>query len=303
MSQPALASEAVSLTSDWAEIIGAMNDGGTFTFRTSSGGILVEQTGAFTTFKLLGEGRIGSVVSDDLDVRFLFRHWTAGQAHPAHTTLDFIDVTGQVCTSIHASDDQARETLERVIGQFGTNDAAPPVPAAGRRPAKPDSEVDIEALRADWAAMTNVHHFEALLGRHGLGRVQAFRLVGGDYASELSADAVPALFEALDASGEEIMIFVANRGMVQIYSGPARGHARVGHGWEVMNGASKVYLPDSALDHIWLVNKPTAAGIISSLEICSESEDQALASIFGRHPHGDAQPEGWLDLLNTLPRR
>jgi putative heme degradation protein len=64
-----------------------------------------------------------------------------------------------------------------------------------------------------------------------------------------------------------------------------------------------VFIPISVLQHLWVVHKPTAAGIISSLEILSEGEDQALASIFGRHPHGDPQPESWLELLKTLPRQ
>lgn len=299
-SHTASAEGTIPIRGEWADIVGAVITGGAIRASTESGGITIEQTGTVGDYNLRGEGTIGSVVQDDLDLRFLFRHWAGGLVHSAHTTIDFIDSSGTICVSLHAADDAARTTIEAVAEQF--EGPLPDTPAApARQPLKSDGDVDREALLADWRAMQNVHHFEALLGKHGVGRLQALRLAGPEFARELSTDAFGALLDRLDENGQEIMVFVANRGMVQIYSGPATEKKRAGHGWEIMQGGAKIYVPDTALHGLWLVHKPTAAGIITSLEFVRDDSDQSLASIFGRHPHGDAQPPEWLGLLEQLP--
>ena len=299
-SHTASAEGTIPLGGKWADIVDALISGGAIRATTESGGITIEQSGSVGDYNLRGEGTIGSVVQDDLDLRFLFRHWAGGLVHPAHTTVDFIDTTGAICVSLHAADDTARATIETVAERFaGPPLEVPAVPAP--RPAKADSDVDTDALLADWRAMQNVHHFEAIIGKHGIGRLQAMRLVGSEFARELSTEAFGALLDRLDDGTQEIMVFVANRGMVQIYSGPAGNKKRAGHGWEIESGTSKVYVPDKALHGLWLVHKPTAAGIITSLEFVREDSDQSVASIFGRHPHGDAQPPEWLALLESLP--
>lgn len=299
-SHTANAAGTISLQGDWAKIVGSIVSGGGIRASTESGGVTIEQTGTVGEYNMRGEGTIGSVVQDDLDLRFLFRHWVGGLVHSAHTTVDFIDTTGAACISLHAADDAARNTIEALANQF--RGPAFDIPTAPPRPtSKTDAEIDREALLADWRAMQNVHHFEAMLGKHGIGRLQALRLAGSEFARELSADAFGQLLTRLGDDGQEIMVFVANRGMVQIYSGPTDDKKRAGHGWEITHKETKIYVPDTALHGLWLVHKPTAAGIITSLEFVREDSDQSVASIFGRHPHGDAQPPEWMALLEQLP--
>lgn len=296
----ASAEGAIPLHGEWAKVVGSIISGGAIRASTASGGITIEQTGTVGEYNMRGEGTIGSVVQDDLDLRFLFRHWVGGLVHPAHTTVDFVDTAGAVCVSLHAADDSTRSAIETVADRF--KGPALDVPAAPARPTpKGDADVDRDALLADWRAMQNVHHFEAMLGKHRIGRLQALRLAGPEFARALSTDAFGALVARLDEDGQEIMVFVANRGMVQIFSGPTEEKKRAGHGWEIAHEGTKIYVPDTALHGLWLVHKPTAAGIITSLEFVREESDQSVASIFGRHPHGDAQPPEWLKLLETLP--
>lgn len=299
-----VAEKTLYLRPAWEEIVKAFEKAGTFTVRTSSGGVAIEQTGVIDEVFLRGEGQFASVVQDNMDLRFLLKRLSRAEMHPAHTTIDIYNEAGVLATSFHGADKDAKAAIEELVRRYGTDHAEAQISNAGnRRPGLSDKDVDVEAVRADWKAMTNVHHFEALLAKHRVGRLQAFRMMNGDFTHELTAEAFPDLLQKLDATGEKVMVFVANRGFVQIFSGPAKAPKRVGHGWEIVHEQSKVFVPDSALAHLWLVNKPTAAGIISSLEIVSEAEDQALASIFGKHPHGDPQPASWLDLLNTLPRK
>jgi putative heme degradation protein len=70
----------------------------------------------------------------------------------------------------------------------------------------------------EWRAMTDVHQFFSLLKRHNLSRQQAFRLVGDDLACRVE-NALAQLLETARQDGNEIMVFVGNRGCVQIFTG------------------------------------------------------------------------------------
>ncbi|MCS6037033.1 hypothetical protein LNQ52_15530 [Klebsiella pneumoniae subsp. pneumoniae] len=78
--------------------------------------------------------------------------------------------------------------------------------------------------------MTDVHQFFGLLRKYQLSRQQAFRLVSDDLACRVDRHALPSLLETVRQEGNEIMIFVGNRGCVQIFTGApgkAGPHARL----------------------------------------------------------------------------
>jgi putative hemin transport protein len=78
---------------------------------------------------------------------------------------------------------------------------------------------DAALVDKEWRAMTDVHQFFSLLKRHNLSRQQAFRLVGDDLACKVENTALAQLLETARQDGNEIMVFVGNRGCVQIFTG------------------------------------------------------------------------------------
>lgn len=74
-------------------------------------------------------------------------------------------------------------------------------------------------MEKEWRAMTDVHQFFSLLKRHNLSRQQAFRLVSDDLACKVDNSALAQLLETARQDRNEIMIFVGNRGCVQIFTG------------------------------------------------------------------------------------
>jgi putative hemin transport protein len=86
-------------------------------------------------------------------------------------------------------------------------------------PVKYADTADGAALENDWRAMTDVHQFFGLLRKYQLSRQQAFRLVSDDLACRVDRHALPSLLETVRQEGNEIMIFVGNRGCVQIFTG------------------------------------------------------------------------------------
>ena len=71
----------------------------------------------------------------------------------------------------------------------------------------------------DWANLLDTHYFFGMLKKHHLNRLQAFELIGEHYAEPLSRDAVGALLNSAAHLNVPIMIFVGNRGAIQIHTG------------------------------------------------------------------------------------
>lgn len=78
--------------------------------------------------------------------------------------------------------------------------------------------------------MTDVHQFFILLKRYNLTRQQAFRAVSDDLAYQVDNHALSQILFAAKDAQNEIMVFVGNRGCVQIL--PVKSNAW--NGWSSM---------------------------------------------------------------------
>ena len=74
--------------------------------------------------------------------------------------------------------------------------------------------------------MKDTHEFFGMLGKFKVGRVQALRLVGEEFARELPPRALRSALEAASADGTPIMIFVGSGGCIQIHTGPINAPGR-----------------------------------------------------------------------------
>ncbi len=135
-----------------------------------------------------------------------------------------------------------------------------PAPLAIRpaEPLKYADSADAAALENEWRAMTDVHQFFGLLRKYSLSRQQAFRLVSDDLACRIDTQTLPGLLETIRQDGNEIMIFVGNRGCVQIFTGALEKVAPM-RGWlNIFNPAFTLHLREESVDEIWVTRKPTS---------------------------------------------
>jgi putative hemin transport protein len=94
------------------------------------------------------------------------------------------------------------------------------------------------------------------------------------------------------------MIFVGNRGAIQIHTGPIK-HVLDTKGWlNVLDHDFNLHLRLNDLHKVWLVRKPTKDGVVSSMEILDEQGD-VIALIFGKRKPGQAELDTWRDLLES----
>ncbi|VTM58683.1 hemin transport protein HmuS [Klebsiella pneumoniae] len=133
-------------------------------------------------------------------------------------------------------------------------------------------------LENDWRAMTDVHQFFGLLRKYQLSRQQAFRLVSDDLACRVDRHALPSLLETCARRGNEIMIFVGNRGCVQIFTGALEKLAPM-RGWlNIFNTTFTLHLREESLDEVWVTRKPTSDGHVTSVELFAKTAPRLPSS-------------------------
>lgn len=150
--------------------------------------------------------------------------------------------------------------------------------------------------------MTDVHQFFGLLKRHNLSRQQAFRLVGDDLACRVDNTALAQLLETVRLEGNEMMIFVGNRGCVQIFTGVVENVVLM-KGWlNIFNPTFTLHLQDTSIAETWVTRKPTADGHVTSLELFAADGTQ-IAQLYGQRSEGEPEQRQWRSQVDALTRK
>jgi len=166
----------------------------------------------------------------------------------------------------------------------------------------PDAEIEIEGLRIAWRAMQDTHEFFGMLGKFKVGRMQALRLAGEEFARELPPRALRSALEAAGASSTPIMIFVGSKGCIQIHSGPIKRLVET-HGWfNVLDPAFNLHLREAGVARLFSVRKPTEDGIVTSIE-AFDSSNRNILLMFGARKPGKPELEEWRALVARIEKR
>lgn len=173
-------------------------------------------------------------------------------------------------------------------------------PAPANKPEKPDSDVDVATFTKSWDGMTDTHEFFHLMHAHKLTRTQALRLAGNQRAYRVDNLSFTKLLHDASAQQDKIMIFVGNRGCLQVFSGAV--HKIVKHGpWiNVLDPSFNLHLREDHIATSWVVAKPTRAGMVRSLELF-DAAGETIALVFRkRDDREQAEDESWIARLATL---
>jgi putative hemin transport protein len=252
----------------------------------------------------------GLVHGEAIDLRVFLTHWRYALAiaegdlrrpDGVRRSVQVFDGAGTAVHKVYLEPDGELTTWEALIEARAaatppTVDLAPSVSAAAR----PDADVDAAALGRDWDALTDTHEFFPMLRRHGLTRTQALRLAGGRRARQVSAQALAIVLGDASETARPIMIFVGNRGCIQIHSGPVVRIRRIDRWLNVLDPAFNLHLREELIARAWVVTKPTAAGPVTSLELFDDA-GEVIALVFSqRDDRGATEDPGWASLLGHL---
>lgn len=289
---------------DWAELFGWFPRFGPVKTMTRNTHAVIERTGTYADYE--GFGAMGQVLGE-IDLRVFTREWlgtwavTSGSGDSVRRSIQVFDRSGDSVHKLFVSD-KAADTFAECVRALAM-DVQDERVELSRRPVtveRDDDGVDVDAFLARWDAMTDTHQFHGLLREFNLSRTQALRLAGPTRAVRVSASAVQQVLEGAAATGEKIMVFVGNRGIVQIYVGAVKNVMHQSGWLNVLDPGFNLHARDTAFAQSWVVTKQSADGAIRSLEVFAE-DGSTIVQLFGKRQEGEGStPVGFSALLDAV---
>lgn len=254
----------------------------------------------------------GQVVGEHVDLRVFMGQWAwafaVDEPHPRDDgarrhSVHVFDASGTAVHKVYLEPDGDVAAWQALIASH--LDRSPPAlvvtPPPAREPARADHQIEVEALRAEWDAMTDTHEFFFLLRKHQVTRTQALRLAGTDRARPTRVDALAQVLGDAAETATKIMIFVGNRGCIQVFSGEVAKIKRMGPWLNVLDPGFNLHLREDRVAEAWIVAKPTRSGVVTSLELY-DADGENIALVFRkRDDRAQAEDPAWSALLARLP--
>lgn len=298
----------VRLNGPWAELIRALPALGRVMVLTRNDSCVHEKKGCFDHIDL---GPVMGVVLDEaIDLRIFLRHWKHGFAVSEASrgrqldSLQFFDDDGRAVHKVYRTDDTDAAAWKRLVEGFTAAEQSPLLEVHAVAEPLPhlldDEAVDAASLRAGWRALRDPHDFFALLKKHKVTRMQALRLVEGEFARRVRNDAMRAVLESAAASGLAIMVFVGSPGVVQIHTGPVHNVKPMGPWLNVLDENFNLHLREDHVAESWVVKKPVPEGVVTSLELY-DAHGAQIVQLFGKRKPDVPELADWSALTDSLP--
>lgn len=295
------------LRPEWTDLLEAFKSLGRVMCLTRNEHAVHEREGLFREIGIFGGGAMGQVVGPDIDLRLFPMQWAAvfavrkDEATGANDSIQIFGADGLAMHKVFLQDESDREAFEKLIAEFKSDEQGfSAIPVEAPAPDRADSEIDVEGFREGWRKLEDTHHFFGLLKKFGVGRVQALRLIGEEFAVPLKTTVGGDVLRAASEAKLPIMIFVGNRGCIQIHTGPVEKIVPFGTEWiNVLDDEFNLHLRETGVRTAWLVRKPTKDGIVTSIELYDEAGEN-IALFFGKRKPGEPEDGNWRNLAESL---
>jgi len=251
-----------------------------------------------------------SMTLGEIDLRIFQTKWVFAFARDvvirgkSMRSMHFFNAQGTAVFKFYALEDTNMavwKKLEDLLAHDDQSGSIEVVPSANNTDVAAIETPDVDLFRSKWRAMTDVHQLHGILQELKIGRHDAVKLVGEEFAQELEKDAVRGMLEAVHESQLPLMCFVANDGCVQIFTGQI-GPVKMMDDWiNLLDGRFHLHLRGRDIDRVWVVRKPTKDGIVSSMEVFDAKGDMII-QFFGERKEGRSELESWRKVLENLPR-
>ncbi len=303
----------IRLNSNFKKLFAEVESLGSVMALTRNDAMVHEKTGQYKDLSI--HGNMGLVLGE-IDLRIFFSRFIYGFAvqegagNSIRESLQFFNAQGEAVHKIYANSNTDMQAFRNLVERYRAaeqsafivlekslleDDQAEKDNALLQAPA----QLNVQLLRKDWSELKDVHHFQAMLKKHQLERIPAYRAIGADYAQQLDKQAFEDALLQAAASELPIMVFVGSEGMVQIHTGPVKTLLRTGPWFNVLDPDFNLHANTQLLDQVWLVRKPITDGVVSALEMF-DADGRQVALLFGERKSGQPELEGWREVLNKL---
>jgi putative hemin transport protein len=295
--------DAWRLQGEIREILGALEAVGETKCICRNEYAVHEQVGAFSNQHL--KGHAGLVLNPRaLDLRLFLGQWASAfhisevNARGARQSIQFFDHQGDALLKVYATDKTDVAAWGDLLTRFISADN-PPLTLKPADAVTYAEGADAATLDKEWRAMTDVHQFFGLLKRHNISRQQAFRAVADDLAWQVSNDSLAQLLNQAQQDGNEIMIFIGNRGCTQIFTGAVEKLMPMDNWINIFNPSFTMHLMADHISESWVTRKQSGDGFVTSLELFAADGTQ-IAQLYGQRSEGTPEQARWREQLALL---
>ena len=300
--------DALLLRTNWQELLPALLTLGEVMVLTRNEHCVHERHGYYRETTITPNGKMGLVVSPDIDLRLFLSGWRSAYALSEETkrgtqrSVQFFDGQGSAVHKVFLTDNSDLSAWHALVERFAAAEQTSElkVEAAPQKTAElPDEQINVAVLRERWAALKDTHHFFSLLKKAQVTRTQGLRLAGREWAEPLSVDSLPQLFEQASEQQLPIMVFVGNDHCVQIHSGTVTNLRWVGDWFNVLDPEFSLHLKAHAITQLWRVRKPTSDGVITSWE-AYDAQGDLIVQLYGVRKPGIPECAKWRALAESF---
>lgn len=251
----------------------------------------------------------GLFVNPDIDLRIFLSHWKKVFAviEPAgdktRKSLQFFGKDGEAIHKIYLVPQSNEEAFTALVEKYKSPDQSQDETTEvylHNLDERLDEEIDIESFRKEWKGLKDTHDFFALLKKYHLTRTQALRLAPDEYyAKQISKDAIVTMLEKAAELQTPIMVFVGNKGLIQIHTGEVKRTMWHQNWYNVLDPDFNMHLDMDKIAQTWIVRKPTEDGIVTSIEVFNEM-GEIIVQFFGKRKPGIPELETWREIVSSI---
>lgn len=245
-------------------------------------------------------------VGEEIDLRIFQNHWKFAFAvvEGDRKSLQFFGKDGLALHKIYLTKDSNVEAFDTLAAHFTAENQTETFEfeaVAPKAPEKADSEIDAEGFKKAWTELKDTHDFFMMTRKFGVSRTQALRLAPEGYAKKIDTSKVVNVLEDASEKKLPIMIFVGNRGIIQIHTGEVKKTMWHQQWFNVMDPDFNLHLDVTKIAEAWIVKKPTEDGEVTAIEVFNKEGD-FIVQFFGKRKPGIPELQEWKDLVADLEK-
>lgn len=245
-------------------------------------------------------------VGEDIDLRIFLNHWKSAFAvlEGDKKSLQFFGKDGLALHKIYLTKDSDEAAFDSIVEKFKAEDQNQSLTietVTPKAPEKADSEIDAEGFKKAWTELKDTHDFFMMTRKFGVSRTQALRLAPEGFAKKIDNSKVVNVLEDASEKNIPIMVFVGNRGIIQIHTGNVKKTLWHQQWFNVMDPDFNLHLDVTKIAEAWIVKKPTEDGEVTAIEVFNKEGD-FIVQFFGKRKPGIPELQEWKDLVAELEK-
>ncbi|WP_130834488.1 ChuX/HutX family heme-like substrate-binding protein [[Erwinia] mediterraneensis] len=234
-----------------------------------------------------------------LDLRIFFRHWAHVfyiQDKDRGDAFQIFNREGNALHKIYTTPATHLDQLRSIAEKYRSHDndiefSTPPSLCP------PKTSQYNAAIDQAWRNMQDVHDFYLLMHQYQLDRLALLKSVKSDLAHQVATDTVQRIFENSQTLKSEIVIFIANQGCIQIFTGVPDKIVAKNNWLNILNARFRLHVVQNSIHSCWRVKKPCDAGYVHSVEAYA-ADGSLILQIYGQRDEHQPESALWQEILS-----